>query len=82
MIVQTTSLPVTHDKQLQNAAIVTLLALGHASLGHINIDRAQALADVDLVISFLREGETRWRWSGRQAYVVFCLSGTISYASQ
>ena len=52
MIMHIATSPDTHDKQLQIAAIVTLLALGHARLGHINIDRSQALADVDLDPSF------------------------------
>ncbi|VDC07486.1 unnamed protein product [Peniophora sp. CBMAI 1063] len=56
--------------QIQTAAMVTIVTLGHARLGNINIDRKKALADVDWAISVLREGEIRWRWSGRQADVV------------
>ncbi|KZV61985.1 hypothetical protein PENSPDRAFT_759060 [Peniophora sp. CONT] len=55
---------------MQYAGIVTLVALGHARLGNIKLDHKHALGDVDLLISILRGGETRWRWSGRQADVV------------
>ena len=54
---------------MQYAGLVTLVALGHSRLGNIRLDHKQALGDVDLLISLLREGEIRWRWSGRQACV-------------
>ncbi|VDC00344.1 unnamed protein product [Peniophora sp. CBMAI 1063] len=52
---------------MQYSGLVILVALGHARLGNIRIDHKGGLRDVDLLISIMREGEVRWRWSGRQA---------------
>ncbi|KZV61983.1 hypothetical protein PENSPDRAFT_658517 [Peniophora sp. CONT] len=53
-----------------NAGVVTLVAIAQSRLGNFKLDRKQALADVDLLITILREREERWRWAGRQADVL------------
>ncbi|VDC00347.1 unnamed protein product [Peniophora sp. CBMAI 1063] len=53
-----------------NAGIVILVGLGLARLGRFRLDRKQAMQDIELLISIMRDREDRWRWAGRQADVL------------
>ena len=59
----------TNYPQAGYAGLVLVVCIAQAQLHHLTLDRKQAVADMEMILSILRSQKDRWCWALRHAYV-------------